>query len=408
MSVEESGGVGGAGLAASRAVDTLRSEGFAGRIILVGDEPHLPYDRPPLSKSFLRGDVSTDAVLLRPESHYGANRIGLRLGVQAVAIDRPAKRVLLDDGTALAYGALLLATGSRPKRLEIPGAKLDGVHYLRTLSDSLAIRGCMQPDMSVVVIGGGYIGLEVAATARQIGCRVAVLEAADTVLGRAAPTEVGRWLANLHLARGVDLRTGVRVAAIEGEARAEAVRLVDSTRLVADLVVVGIGVLPNAEIAAEAGIAVEDGIVVDGFGRTSDPHVFAAGDVTNHPNRHLARRLRLESWQNAQNQALAVARVMCGTAIPYDEVPWFWSDQYDCNIQMIGIPGRWDDLACRGSTGDSSFTLLFLESGRLVGAVAVNRAKDIPPARRLIESHRPVDRTRLADQNVPLRALLAA
>ncbi|MFQ5958789.1 MAG: NAD(P)/FAD-dependent oxidoreductase, partial [Alphaproteobacteria bacterium] len=300
----------GAGQAGGRAVEAMHAEGFAGRIVLVGEEAYLPYERPPLSKQLLIGDDGPERAFLHDEGYYRERGTDLRLGIRAIAIDRQARRIRLADGEALAYDKLLIATGSRVRRLAVPGCDLAGVHYLRDIDDSLAIRARLSADARVVVVGGGYIGLEVAAAARTRGCRVTVLEMQDALMSRVVAPEIGRFFARVHRERGVDIRTGVTVGGFEGRHRLERVVGADGEAFPADLAVVGVGVVPNTDLAADAGLAIDDGIVVDEFGRTSDPDIFAAGDVTNHPSPLLGRRLRLESWQNAQNQAIAVARVM--------------------------------------------------------------------------------------------------
>jgi 3-phenylpropionate/trans-cinnamate dioxygenase ferredoxin reductase subunit len=395
----------GGGQAAGWAAVTLRKEGFAGRLVLVGEEPYPPYERPPLSKGLLAGDEGPEKAFLHPPSHYRDIGVELRLGVRALAIDPRERRVSLADGESLAYDKLLLATGSKVRRLGIPGADLPGVHYLRTIGDMLAIRGRLSAGARLAVVGGGYIGLEVAATARKRGCGVVVLEMQETVMGRVVAPEVGRFYADVHRRHGVDVRTGVTVAGFEGDGRVERVRLVGGEAVPCDAVVIGVGIAPDADLAEAAGLAVDNGIVVDEFGRTSDARVFAAGDATNQPNAVLGRRLRLESWQNAQNQAIAAAKAMCGKPEPYAEVPWFWSDQYDLNLQIVGLAERWDSLVFRGGPEAAPFTAFYLADGRVVAANAVNNARDVRFARKLIAERRPVEPAKLADPSMPLKQL---
>ncbi len=396
----------GAGQAGGRAVEAMRATGFAGRIQLVGAEAHVPYERPPLSKKLLTGDVGPQSTYLHDAAFYDDQRIELRLGVEAVAIDREARSVRLSSGETLAYDKLLLTTGSRVRRLSIPGATLPGVHYLRHMDDCLAIRARLGEGVRLVVIGGGYIGLEAAASARTRGCAVTVLEAASLVMNRVVAPEIGRFYEDLHRANGVDIRTGVKVQEFTGAGRVEAVVCDGGVTHAADFVIVGVGVEADAGLAEAAGLVVDNGIVVDCYGRSSDQHIFAAGDVANQPNEALGRRLRLESWQNAQNQAIAVARVMCGGSNPYQELPWFWSDQYGLNVQMLGLPEDWDRLVIRGNMASHKFTAFYLRDRALVGANAVNSPRDLRFARRLMEQGARPDPAALADPNIPLKSFL--
>ena len=403
----------GGGQAGGRAAEALRAAGFAGRIVLLAEEAHRPYERPPLSKGLLTGEAGGEAggeaVFLRPDAYYAEQGIEVRAGCRVEAIDRAARRVVLADGTPLAYDGLLLATGSRLRRLPLPGADLAGVHYLRGLDDSRALRAALTQARRLVVVGGGYIGLEVAAAARTCGVAVTVLEAADGLLRRQVAAPLGDWFAQLHAAHGVDIVTGARVAAFEGGDRVTAVACEDGTAYSADAVVVGVGVVPDTELAEAAGLDVNDGIVVDACGRTADPAIFAAGDVTRHPNDILGRSLRLESWQNAELQAAAAARTMAGTPTPYAQVPWFWTDQYDVNFQMIGLPDNADQWVWRGDPArDSAFSLFYLAGGRVVGANAVNKGKDIAPARKMIETGARPDPEALADPETSLKKVLKA
>ena len=396
----------GAGQAGGRAAEAMRAHGFAGRIVVIGAEPHLPYERPPLSKQVLLGEYEPDKTHLHPATYYAEHEIELRLGVRAVAIDRAAARVELDDGTSAPYDKLLLATGSVVRRLPLPGAELGGVHVLRGIEDSLAIRDALRPGARIVIVGGGYIGLEVAAAAATRACEVTVIEVLDSLLARVMTAEMGDYFARLHRAHGVVVRLGAGVTAFEGAARVERVRLDDDSAIAADAAVIAVGVVPETALAEAAGLDIGNGIAVDENTRTSDPNVFAAGDATEHPNPVLGRRVRLESWQNAQNQAIAAARAMCGEAEPYAEVPWFWSDQYDVNLQMLGLPDADAESVVRGEMGSEAFTVFEMRGDRVLAATAVNGARDIAVARRLIAQKRRVEPARLADVATPLRALL--
>ena len=399
----------GAGQAGGRAAAGLRHHGFGGRITIVGEERHPPYERPPLSKQVLTGEREPDSTHLSDRGFYDEQNIELRLGVRVTAIDRAGQLLKLDDGAQLAYDRLVIATGSRARRLALPGFDLAGVCYLRGIDDSIEIRDAMTPGTRVAIVGAGYVGLEVAAAAVKRGCSVTILEATDTCLGRVVAPEVARFYAAIHRGRGVSLQFGAGVAACDGNGgRVGRVLCADGLEIDADVVVVGIGATPNVELAPAAGLAVENGITVDEYGRTSDPVIHAVGDVTNHPNALLGRRLRLESWQNAQNQAACVARAMCGASAPYAEVPWFWSDQYDLNLQIVGVAERWDRLVVRGDMAGRCFSAFYLDRGKLVAANAVNNPRDIPVARRLIAANATIDADTLADPQTSLRELLKA
>ena len=405
MTAKETFVIVGAGHAGGRAAQALRQHGFAGRIVLVGAEPYLPYERPPLSKELLAGDDGLEKAQLHDRAFYDDNRIELRLGKAVEAIDRGAHTVRLGDGETIAYDRLLLTTGARVRRLPVPGAELDGVHYLRDFDDTLAIRARLKPGSRLAVIGGGFIGLEVAASARARGARVTVLEAADRLMGRAVAPEISRHFEALHRRHGVDVRLGVRVSAIEGTDHVERVVLAEGESIPADCVVVGIGIVPNVELAEAAGLAVDNGIVVDAQGRTSDPDIFAAGDAVNQPNAFLGRRVRLESYQNAQDQAMTVARNMAGEAQDYEDSLWVWTDQYDVNLQMTGMPDEWDRLVYRGDPASGSFALFYLKNGRVAAVNTVNMGREMRAAQRLMRSGARVEPEQLADPGIKLLKL---
>jgi len=396
----------GAGQAGGWGARTLRDSGFEGRIVLVGEEPHLPYERPPLSKSALLGESGLEDAFFWPQEEYDKLEIELRLGVAATAIDRAAHRVALSDGGTLAYDRLLLATGARPRPLPVPGADLGGIHYLRDIADTLAIRGDMEGAGAALVVGGGWIGLEVAAALRKQNRPVIVVEAADRLCGRAVTPAFSDWLLELHRDHGVDVRLNTGVERFEGDGRLARAVLTDGETADCTLAVIGIGVVPNSELAAAAGLAVDNGVVVDDRGRTSDPDIFAAGDLTNHPNALLNRRVRLESWENAQNQAIAAAKAMLDAGEPYAEIPWFWSDQYDVNLQLVGLPDAWDSEVTRGDPAEGVFVTFYLKGGRIDGAVAVNNGRDLRFARRLMQRGTQVSPEELADPAVKMQALL--
>ena len=330
--------IAGAGLAGAKAAEALREEGFEGRIVLVGDEPELPYERPPLSKDYLRGEAPREQARVHPEGFYAEHDIELLTGTAVTEIDTAARSVALSNGETLGYDRLLLATGSEPRRLSVPGAELDGIHHLRTFADSDALAAALQPGARAVVAGGGWIGMEVAASARQKGLEVTVVELAATPLEAALGREAGEIYAGLHREHGVDVRTGVAVAGVEGEGRVERVVLADGSALDADLLVAGLGAIPRTGLAERAGLAVENGVVCDASLRTSDEHVFAAGDIANAEHPFYGRRLRVEHWANALHQPEVAARAMLGKPATYDRLPYFFSDQYDVGMEFRGLP----------------------------------------------------------------------
>ncbi len=393
----------GASLAGLRAAETLRTEGFDGRVVLVGEEPHLPYDRPPLSKGILDRSAVPASIRFREAAYFDEQRIELVLGRRAVAIRRADATVDLDDGTSLRADRVLIATGGRGRELPIPTAHLSGVHQLRSLDDAMAIRDALVPGATVVVIGGGFIGAEVAASARTVGCDVTIIELADVPLARALARDMSLRFADEHRAAGVTLCTGVGVSAIEGVDHVTAV--VDSTGVHhrADVVVVGIGLVPNVELAAEAGLAVDNGVVVDEHCATSNPAVFAAGDVANFHSSALGRRVRRENWQNAADQGAAAALGMLDRATPYCESPWFWSDQYDLRLHLCGRSDGADQVVWRGDLASASACAFYLRDGVLIGAAGINRPKDVRAALSLVVGGRSVPADVLADESIDLR-----
>lgn len=397
----------GAGQAAGRAVEAMRGEGFDGTIVVVGAEDHPPYERPPLSKQLLTGDYEPARTYLHDRAFYDERDIELRLGTTALGIDREAGTVHLSDGDTLGYDKLLLTTGARVRRLSSPGADLPGIHYLRDITDSLAIRAHFRDGANLVIVGGGYIGLEAAAAAISRGCRVTVLEMAPLVMNRVVAPDISRYFEAVHRDHGVDVRTAVAVEGFAGDDRVTAVRCGGGELVPADFVVVGVGIEADADLAESAGLAVDNGIVVDEYGQTSDPAIYAAGDVANHPNPLLGRRIRLESWQNAQNQAINTARAMCGRMEPYAEIPWFWSNQYDLNLQLVGMPETWDQVVMRGDMAGDKFAAFYLADGRVVAANGVNSPRDVRVARMMIEQKTRPDTDALGDPETALKSLLA-
>ncbi len=393
----------GAGQAAAQLIDSLRRRGHAGAITLVGDEG-FPYQRPPLSKKYLAGELGLDRLQLRQPSYFDEQRVELRLGRRATAIDRHAKQVQLVGGATLDYEHLIIATGSHPRRLKMPGADLAGVHYLRSLSDADHLRTEVHVGQRAVIIGGGYIGLEVAATLRQLGMEVTVLEMADRVMNRVVAEPVSRYYEREHASHGVKIELGVGVLALQGDTNGR-VCAVETNRgaIAANLVVVGIGVLPTDELAQNAGLACDNGIVVDEYCRTSDPAIFAIGDCSNHPSAHYGRRVRLESVDNAFEQANTVATNITGTPTKHDRVPWFWSDQYHHKLLIVGLADGHDQAILRGDQANHSFSVCYLRDGEFIAIDTVNMAKDQMAARKLIASRMRPDPNKLADISIALK-----
>ncbi|MEM8983557.1 MAG: FAD/NAD(P)-binding oxidoreductase [Pseudomonadota bacterium] len=389
--------------AGSQVALNLAKAGWDGAITLIGDEPYMPYHRPPLSKDFLAGAKTLDQLHLRPSAQYEKANVAVRLGETVTAIDRSEQTVTVGDGATLHYDRLVLATGARVRRLPTDGAQLPGVFYLRNAADSLAIQAAAETATAAAVIGGGYIGLEAAATLRKRGLPVTVIEAADRVLQRVTSPEMSAFFERVHTEEGVDVRTSTGVTRILGTSHVTGVELADGAHIDADLVIVGIGVVPNVELAEAAGIDCDDGIVVDELARTSDPNIWACGDCAAGHNRYLSRRLRLESVQNANDQGLVVARSIAGGTEPYDAVPWFWSTQYDVKLQIAGLTTDYTSTVARGDMRSGrSFALCYLDGTRLIAVDAVNAPRDFIMARQLLTDRAEVDVDRLQHADTPL------
>lgn len=392
----------GTGVAAVSAAASMRSAGYEGSITLVGDEPDLPYRRPTLSKEYLRRERDAEGIRIKKEQWYADKRVDLALGRAVTEVDPDAREVRLDDGSSLAYGQLLLATGGRPRLL--PGADGSGsrVRTLRALADVPALQAQLDARSSVVVIGAGLIGAELAASARAYGCEVTLLETAPLPLAGLLPESIAQVYADLHRAQYVDLHTGVQVRDVRESGSAAQVSAVDGRTWSADVAVVAIGIEPRVELGERAGLTVDNGIVVDAGGRTSVPDVFASGDVANMPNLVLGGRHRVEHWQNAQNHGTAVGKTMAGRETLFDEVPWCWSDQYGYTLQVTGWPSSHDDVLVRGDLEACDFTAMFVRDGQLVGAVGIGRPSDIRAARKVIGARAGVDAAALGDESVPV------
>ncbi len=402
--------VAGAGHAAGEFCFRLRQNSYAGPITLVGDEAHLPYQRPPLSKTFLAGEIGTDALLLRPQSSYDKASISFIGNTRVTHIDRATHRVALSDGQTLGYDKLVLATGGRARPLTCPGADLEGVFYLRSITDVDGIRLKFATGSKVVIIGGGYVGLEVAAVAVKHGLSVTLIEAAPRVLARVAGVEISAFYEKAHRDAGVQIHTGAAVASLAASAsqpgHVASVMLSDGRSFPADFVLAGIGLLPNVELAADAGLRVDNGIWVDEYCCTEDPAILAIGDCSNHPSSFLGRRVRLESVPNALEQARVAADTITGKMMPYGAVPWFWSDQYNLKLQAVGVSENYDQVIQRGSMEIPAFTMFYLRKGVVIAADSVNRAADFMAAKRLVGQGIAVAPKDLADTDRPLKELI--
>jgi 3-phenylpropionate/trans-cinnamate dioxygenase ferredoxin reductase component len=398
----------GASLAGAKAAETLRAEGFDERVVLIGAEHERPYERPPLSKDYLRGEVDRETVYVHPDGYYAEHEIELRLGRTAVSLNTAARELALDDGERLRYDRLLLTIGAEPRRLSIPGGELDGVMYLRSVADCDALRGRLDRGGRVVVIGAGWIGAEVAASARQRGLEVTVIDPLTVPLERVLGTEVGGIYRDIHREHGVRMLLGTGVEAFEGATAVERVRTTDGHELDCDFVVVGVGVQPRTALAAQAGLAVDNGILVDEHLQTGTPGVFAAGDAANAHHPFYGERIRVEHWANALHQGPIAARAMLGEADVYDRLPYFFSDQYDVGMEYAGFARTWDRVVFRGDPATREFIAFWLTGDRVVAGMNANVWDVTDPIQRLIRDRVAVDDRRLADPDISLEDLVPA
>ncbi|HET8704903.1 MAG TPA: FAD-dependent oxidoreductase, partial [Pseudomonadales bacterium] len=398
----------GASHAGSQLATAVRKEGWTGKIIVIGDEKPLPYHRPPLSKALLNGEKDASQIEILKAPVYEKAEVEFKLGVRVTGLDASKKQVSLDNGETLSYDKLALCTGARVRTLNIPGGQLKGVHYLRTLDDALAIKQEVKPGGKAVIVGGGYIGLETAASLRKLGMEVTVLEMMNRVLERVTAPELSDYYTKLHKRHGVNIITSAQALELKGTDQVQQVVCNENRVLPADLVIIGIGVIPNTELALEAGLKVDNGIIVDEFAQTSNPDIVAAGDVTFHPNNILGYSLRLESVPNAMEQAKTAAASICGLQKAYHALPWFWSDQYNAKLQIAGMNRGYDRVILRGNPDNDQFVAWYLKGNQILAADCINSPKEFMAAKRIIAEKRAISEAALANPAVDLAALLAA
>jgi len=396
----------GASLAGAKAAETLRDEGFDGRVVLLGEEPVRPYERPPLSKDYLRGESGTDKVFVHDADYYESNNIELRLSTRVIGVESRNRAIVLDSGEQLTYDSLLLATGAQPRLLTVPGSHLKGVHYLRSMADSDRLRFAIASATRVVVIGGGWIGCEVAASARQMGSEVSMVEVGNLPLERVLGPELGAFYRDVHADNGVDLHLGAGVAELRGKDEVEDVVLSDGKVLTADVVVVGVGVSPRVDIAESAGLALDNGVLTNEWLSASEPNIFAAGDVANAWHPVLERRVRLEHWSSALNQGPVAARNMMGLKTAYERIPYFFSDQYDVSMEYSGLAVDWDEVVIRGEVATREFIAFWIKDGRLAAGMNVNVWDVAGDIAKLVAAKVPVEPGQLRDPDVQLSSLV--
>ena len=399
--------IAGASHAASMLAPTLRQQGWQGRIIVIGAEASIPYHRPPLSKDYLAGEKTLDEILIRPAKVYEKSEVEFILDTSVESINRDNKTIQLSNNETLPYNKLALTVGSKVRKVNLPGVELDGVFYLRDLKDVERISAYINSGANAVIVGGGYIGLETAAVLNKKGMNVTVLEMMERVLQRVTAPVVSEFYTRVHNEEGVSIRCGVGVSGFRGNGRVAKVLCSDGSEFAADLVIIGVGILPNTALAAAAGLEVDNGIVVNARAQTSDPDIFAAGDCANHHNPVYDRRIRLESVQNATDQSRVAAAAACGKEAGYNAVPWFWSEQYDLMLQIAGLSRGYDEIITRGApAGGRSFAAFYLQEGRVIAVDAVNKPQEFMFSKKLIPLRKTVDKKRLADAGTPIKELL--
>ena len=396
----------GAGQSADQCATILRREGFDGSILIVGEESHPPYQRPPLSKDYLAGKVDLDRVYTKKIEFYGKQKIDLLLSTRVKNINREDKSILLSNSDKLSYKKLVLATGSRVRKLHVTGSGLSNIHYLRNINDSENIKKHIKKDKKLVIVGAGYIGLEVAAVAAEKGMFVSVIEMEQRVMNRTVDPIISEYFEDLHKQHGVKIFLNTSLEEFLGSNSVSKVICSNGLELDADLVVVGTGILPNIELALDAGLECENGIIVDEYGKTGDSDIYACGDCTNHPNKILGKRLRLESVHNALEQAKTVASSICGLKKKYNQVPWFWSDQYDHKLQIVGFSGKHQEVVKRGSEERKAFLLFYLKNKELIAVDAVNSPKEFLDCKKLVANRIKISSDTIQDLSIKLSDLL--
>ncbi len=397
----------GGGHAAGQIISSLlMDEDFNGTITLIGEETWLPYQRPPLSKQFLTGEMTIEQVTLHPAEFYETNGVEMKLGCRVNAIDRTARTVSLENGETIAYDKLALTTGTRVRRLSLPGADLDGIHYVRTIDGTETLRNNFAPDKSLCVVGGGYIGLEVAAAAATSGMKVTVMEMDERVMNRVVAPQVSAFYEKMHRSHDVEIRTNVAVTGFTGQDGLMAITCQDGSSFETSLCVVGVGVIPNSELAEDCGLKCDNGITVDQFAQSEDPDIVAAGDCTNHPNAIFGTRIRLESVQNAVDQAKAAALSIMGKPAVYCAVPWFWSNQFDTKLQIVGLSQGYDQTILRGNPNDGAFSVFYLKEGILIAVDAINSGREYMMGRKWIADHVRPDPERIVDTTISVKELI--
>lgn len=396
----------GAGQSAIQCINSLKKEGYAGSITMIGEEEHLPYQRPPLSKGFLEDSVNKERLYFKKLDFFTENKIQLKLGTQANKVDLENKLVFLSDDTHLSFDKLVFATGSRVRKLDFPGSNLSSIHYLRGLDDAESIKNDLERSKEVVVIGAGYIGLEVAAIAAKKNVTVSVIEMADRVMNRTVDPQISDYYLKLHQNNGVKFIFNNSLEEIKGSKKVESVLCSDGSEIKADMVIIGAGIIPNVELADQAGVFCDNGILVDEFGQTNYKNVYACGDCTSHPNKLLNKQLRLESVHNAMEQSKTVAFSALAKPLEYNQVPWFWSDQYDHKLQIVGLSGEHDNVVMRGNTKDQKFMLFYTKDNQLIAVDAVNNPKEFLICRKLVANKVKIKSEMISDINTNLNDLI--
>jgi 3-phenylpropionate/trans-cinnamate dioxygenase ferredoxin reductase subunit len=396
----------GAGQSAIQCINSLKKEGYAGSITMIGEEEHLPYQRPPLSKGFLEDSVNKERLYFKKLDFFTENKIQLKLGTSANKVDLENKLVFLSDDTHLSFDKLVFATGSRVRKLDFPGSNLSSIHYLRGLDDAESIKNDLERSKEVVVIGAGYIGLEVAAIAAKKNVTVSVIEMADRVMNRTVDPQISDYYLKLHQNNGVKFIFNNSLEEIKGSKKVESVLCSDGSEIKADMVIIGAGIIPNVELADQAGVFCDNGILVDEFGQTNYKNVYACGDCTSHPNKLLNKQLRLESVHNAMEQSKTVAFSALAKPLEYNQVPWFWSDQYDHKLQIVGLSGEHDNVFMRGNTKDQKFMLFYTKDNQLIAVDAVNNPKEFLICRKLVANKVKIKSEMISDINTNLNDLI--